>query len=584
MNDLVIRGGKVVDGSGAAAFIGDVAIKGGVITEVANRERGEQAGAGAREIDADGLLVTPGWVDIHTHYDAQATWDPYFTPSSWHGVTSVVMGNCGVGFAPAHTDQASRDTLIDLMEGVEDIPGAALTEGMEWSWETYPEFLDAVEAKPHVLDFGSLVPHGAVRAYVMGERGVHNEDASAEDIARMARIVRDGIKAGALGFSTSRTSIHKAKSTGEHVPGTYAAMDEVFGLGMALKEAGAGVFQMAIEHHEADENFSWMKRLAQETGRPVLFNLVQADKAPDLWREMLKKLDEAGKEGIPIYGQTAGRPVGLLYNWRASVHPFALTATWQAMKDLPWDQMLPKLKDPATRAAMCADEVMKWDDFVDLMMVGHHKMFPLGPEQDYEPGPEKSVEGIAKATGQSPREIIYDALMRDDGEGIVYFPLFNYSNGSFDVLEKLIEHPRTGLSLSDGGAHCATITDASIPTFMITHWTRDRSRGPKFALEQMVRMQTRDTARLFGLYDRGLIAPGYRADVNIIDYDKLALGRAHMVWDLPTGAKRYVQGALGYVATICGGTPTYENGEATGALPGKLIRGQQAAPMARAAE
>jgi len=584
MSDLVIRGGTIVDGSGAAPFAGDIALKGGVITEVANREKGEHAGAGAREIDADGLFVTPGWVDIHTHYDAQATWDPYFTPSSWHGVTSVVMGNCGVGFAPCHPAAEARDTLIDLMEGVEDIPGAALTEGMKWSWETYPEFLDAIEAKPHVLDFGSLVPHGAVRAYVMGERGVHNEDATAEDIARMARIVREGINAGALGFSTSRTSIHKAKSTGEHVPGTYAAMDEVFGIGHALREAGAGVFQMAIEHHEADQNFDWMKRLAQETGRPVLFNMVQSDKAPDLWCEMLVKLDDAGKEGIPIYGQTAGRPVGLLFNWRASVHPFVLTETWQAMKELPWETQLAKLKDPKTRTAMCADKVLKWDDFVDLIMTGHHKMFPIDDKQDYEPGPEKSVEGIAKKTGQNPREILYDALMREDGEGIVYFPLFNYSNGSFDVLEQLIAHPRTGLSLSDGGAHCATIADASIPTFMITHWTRDRSRGKRFKIEEMVRMQTHDTAKLFGLNDRGLIAPGYRADVNIIDYEKLGLGRAHLAWDLPTGAKRYVQGASGYVATICAGTPTYENGEATGALPGKLLRGHQAAPFAKAAE
>ncbi len=584
MNDLVIRGGTVVDGSGGSSFTGDVAIKGGIITEIANRDRGEAAGAGAREIAADGLLVTPGWVDIHTHYDAQATWDPYFTPSSWHGVTTVVMGNCGVGFAPCETSDKARETLIDLMEGVEDIPGAALTDGMEWSWESFSEYLGALEAKPHVLDFGTQVPHGAVRAYVMGERGVHNEDATTDDIARMARIVREGIDAGALGFSTSRTSIHKAKSTGEHVPGTYAAMDEVFGIGHALREAGAGVFQMAIEHHEADENFGWMKKLAQETGRPVLFNLVQSDKAPDLWRDMLVRLDEAGREGIPLYGQTAGRPVGLLYNWRASVHPFVLTKTWQAMKDLPWEQMLAKLKEPETRAAMCAEEPMKWDEFVDRLMTGHHKMFPLGPEQDYEPGPEKSVEGISKRAGQNPREIVYDALMQDNGEGIVYFPLFNYSNGSFDVLAELIAHPRTGLSLSDGGAHCATIADASIPTFMITHWTRDRTRGRKFAVEDMVRMQTRDTAKLFGLNDRGLLAPGYRADVNVIDYEKLALGRAHMAWDLPTGAKRYVQGAEGYVATICGGTPTYENGEATGALPGKLLRGQQSAPLAKAAE
>ncbi|MBN4046678.1 amidohydrolase family protein, partial [bacterium AH-315-P15] len=333
MNDLVIRGGRIADGGGADTFTGDVAIKGGIITEIANRDQGENVGAGAREIDADGLLVTPGWVDIHTHYDAQATWDPYFTPSSWHGVTTTVMGNCGVGFAPAAPDQ--HDMLIDLMEGVEDIPGAALTEGMEWSWESFPEFLSAIEAKPHVIDFGTQVPHGPLRAYVMGDRGVANEDATAEDIARMARIVREGINAGALGFSTSRTSIHKAKSGG-HVPGTYAAMDEVFGLGMALKDAGAGVFQMAIEHHLADENFVWMKRLAQETGRPVLFNLVQADKAPDKWKTMLKLLEEAARENIPIYGQTAGRPVGLLYNWRASVHPFVLCPTWQEIRDLPW--------------------------------------------------------------------------------------------------------------------------------------------------------------------------------------------------------------------------------------------------------
>jgi len=581
MHDLVIRGGKIVDGTGDDAFIGDVAIKGGIIVEIANHAKGETAGAAARDIDADGLLITPGWVDIHTHYDAQATWDPYLTPSSWHGVTTCVMGNCGVGFAPAKPDE--REVLIDLMEGVEDIPGAALTEGMEWSWETFPEYLDALEAKPHAIDFGCQVPHGAVRTYVMGERGVANEDATAGDIAAMAKIVREGLEAGAMGFSTSRTSIHKSKS-GEHVPGTYAAMDEVFGIGSALNQAGAGVFQMAIEHHEADDNFPWMKKLAQETGRPVLFNLVQPDKAPDKWRDMLKLLEEAGEENIPIYGQTAGRPVGLLFNWQASVHPFMLCATWQAMKELPWEEKYKKLKEPATRRAMCDDDVHFWDDFVNMMMVGHHKMFPLGEEQDYEPSAEMSVEGLSKTTGQDPREIAYDALMRDNGEGIIYFPLFNYTHGDLNVLHELIMHPRTGLSLSDGGAHCATIADGSIPTFMITHWTRDRTRGEKISLEKMVRMQTHDTARLFSLNDRGVLAPGYRADVNVIDYDKLKLGRAHLAWDLPTGAKRYVQRAEGYVATVVAGVPIYENGVETGALPGKLLRGAQATPMKQAAE
>ncbi len=560
MHDLVIRGGRVVDGTGKPAYTADVAVDGDRISAVG------RVGAGRRELDADGLLVTPGFVDIHTHFDAQVTWDPHLTPSSWHGCTTVVFGNCGVGFAPVAPDK--HDWLIGLMEGVEDIPGAALTEGIRWGWESFPEYLDAIEASPHAIDFGCNVPHGAVRGYVMGERGAANEDATEDDIRRMYEIVREAVEAGGLGFSTSRTSLHKAID-GRHVPGTYAAADEIRGIGQALVDAGAGVFQLAAEHTDVPKEMAWMREIARRTGRPVMFNLSQTDQAPSLWREVLEQLDEVRREGLPVYGQVAGRSIGILMNWRATAHPFAA--------HLPWLE-LHQLRTPEWQARLVGAERWKLPEFETFVTRSFDKMYPLAGGVDYEPDPSTSVAAIAQRTGRDPEAVALEALLGDEGRAILYFPLFNYSDGSLEVLREMHLHPQTLMGLSDAGAHCGAVCDGGMPTFMLSHWTRDRSRGERLPLEHVIHRQTRQTAAAYGLLDRGVLAPGYKADVNLIDYENLRFEAPRIVWDLPAGGRRLVQDATGYVATICSGAVVMEDGEPTGAMPGKLVRGPQATP------
>jgi len=574
-HDLVIRNGNVVDGSGAPAVEADVAIDGGRITSV-----GSIADQGEREIDARGLLVTPGFVDIHTHYDAQATWDPYLMPSSLHGVTSVVMGNCGVGFAPVH--DLDHDQLIDLMEAVEDIPGSAMHEGIEWQWETFPEFMDALERRPHAIDFGVQVPHCALRAYVMGQRGVDNQRATAEDIERMRAIVRDSIEAGALGFSTSRTELHRTLD-GEAVPGTFADRDEIFGIGDVLGELGTGVFQISVTHRDVPGEFTWMKELAQRTGRTVTFNLQQIDESPTLYKEGLRLLDEARAEGIEnVRGQFSGRPVGVLMGWETTVHPFVLHPEFRRVAKLPRPEMIAELRKPEVRARLLAGGAIPDPQptdavvpviFLQFLLASFHKMYPLGERHDYEPAPEKALAAQAAASGRAELELAYDAMMANDGRGLLYFPLFGYAGGDFEAIRETICHPQTGLSLADGGAHCGAICDAGIPTFMLTHWARDRSRGERLPLEMVVKRQTWDTAAQYGLRDRGRLAAGYKADVNLIDFDKLELEQPEVRYDLPAGGRRLFQGARGYRATIVGGEVTFENGEATGALPGHLVRG-----------
>ena len=573
MYDLLIKNGKLVDGIGSAVRQADIAVKGGRIVAVDGP--GTLGSSAARVIEGDGLLVTPGFVDIHTHFDAQATWDPYFTPSSWHGVTSVVMGNCGVGFAPAAPDK--HDWLIMLMEGVEDIPGAALHEGIKWQWESFPEYLDALASQPHAIDFGTQVPHGPLRAYVMGERGAKNDAASPDDIAKMAALVAEGLRAGALGFSTSRTLLHKS-SDGEFVPGTFASLDEMFGIGRAMRDVGHGVFQMAAEHTQMRKEFHWMKTLAAETGRTVSFSFSQTDMAPDLWKGLLGDLEGAAAEGIDIVGQVAGRAIGVMMGWQATAHPFATYPSWQKIANLPWEERLAHLRDPAFRAAMLAETPIDMGFFASFITRSFDKMYVPEPGArtfDYEPTPDRTVAAMAKATGRKPQEIAYEALMGDDGKAMMYFPLFNYATKSLEHLHTLHNHPRTRMGLSDAGAHCGAVCDGGMPTFMLTHWTRDRTRGPRLPLEHIVRRQTSETARLFGMYDRGVVAPGYRADLNIIDYDRLRFLDPKMVFDLPAGGRRLVQDAEGYVATFVAGTAIVEDGKATGNLPGKLVRGPQ---------
>jgi N-acyl-D-aspartate/D-glutamate deacylase len=569
MHDLVIRGGTVIDGTGAPGRIANVAIDGGVITAV-----GDNVGEGAREIDAAGLLVTPGWVDIHTHYDGQVTWDPYLSPSCWHGVTTVVMGNCGVGFAPARPDK--HDWLIALMEGVEDIPGSALAEGIKWNWESFPEYLDAVEAKERVLDVAAQVPHGSVRAYVMGERGARNEAATDEDIAEMARLVGEGVAAGALGFSTSRTMLHRSKD-GEPVPGTFANADELMAVGRAMAKAGHGVFELASDMAPAADEFSWMKALSRETGVPVTYGLLQSPMQPQKWREMLDLTVAAREEGANITAQIACRPTGMVLGWQSTVHPFIARASYRAIADLPFTERLERLKDPAVRAAILADASPDMGPIGRILTEGFDRMFRLenGETLDYEPRADDSVAALAERTGQKPDAIVYDMLMERDGRGYIYLPLLNYALFNFDHIREMMDHPMTVLSLSDGGAHCGVICDASFPTYMLSYWARDRKRGAKAPLEQVVRMQTRDTARLYGLNDRGVVAPGMKADLNVIDLANLNILPPEMVFDLPAAGRRLVQRAKGYRATVVSGVVTFEDGEATGAMPGKLVRGPQ---------
>lgn len=570
MYDLVIENGKLVDGTGASARITSVAIKDGKIAAV-----GDGLGPAKRVIDASGKLVTPGFVDMHTHFDAQVTWDPYLTPSSWHGVTTVVMGNCGVGFAPAAPDK--HDWIISLMEGVEDIPGAAMHEGIQWGWETFPEYLDALEKAPRAIDFGAQVPHGPLRAYVMGERGAKNDEATPDDIEKMAAIVKDGLKAGALGFSTSRTLLHKS-TDGEFVPGTFASRDELFGIAKVLKEVGHGVFQCASEHTQMPKEFQWMKVVAAEYGRPVIFTLSQTDMKPDLWKEMVAMLEEAAQHDIPIFAQSAGRAIGVMMCWRGTAHPFATYPSWQAIKDLPWPEIKAKLSDPEFKAKMLAETPLDMGFFASFVTRSFDKMYLMQGGIEYEPEPSLSIAALSKASGRRPQEIAYDALMEQDGEAMLYFPLFNYANKNLDHLHTLHSHPRVKMGLSDAGAHCGAVCDGGMPTFMLTHWTRDRKRGPKLPLEHVIKRQTRETAEMYGLLDRGVVAPGYKADLNIIDYENLRFETPKMVFDLPAEGRRLVQDASGYVATIVSGEIIVENGKPTGALPGRLVRGPQAAP------
>ena len=568
MFDYLIKGGSIVDGSGRAAFTGDIGIKDGLIIEVS-----ETPLDGAKEvIDATSLLVTPGFVDMHTHYDAQATWDSYLTPSSFHGCTTIVMGNCGVGFAPAAPDR--HEWLIGLMEGVEDIPGAAMHEGIQWEWESFPEYLNALERRTYVLDIGAQIPHGALRAYVMGERGAKHEDATTDDVQEMGRLVEEGLKAGGLGFSTSRTLLHKA-SNGEYVPGTFAAYDELMGIAQSISKCDHGVFQLATEHAQVPEELKWMEEVSQVTQRPVLFNFSQIDEDPTLWERVRDQLDDIAQRGAQVFGQVAGRAIGILMCWQGTAQPFALCPSYMQIMHLPWEEKLARLKDPSFREILLNETALHLGDFEAFVTKTFSKMYYFEGDGDYEPSPEQSLEAIAKARGVNPKELAYDALMENEGRGFLYFPLFNYSNNNLDHLQELHQHPRTMMGLSDGGAHCGAICDAGMPTFMLSHWTRDRVRGDKISLESIVRRQTRDTAFVYGLMDRGLISPGYRADLNIIDYPSLKGQRPEMVYDLPAEGRRFMQKASGYVMTMCHGVITHREGRATGALPGRLIRGTQ---------
>ena len=576
MHDLVIRGGTLVDGSGAAPRAADVAVADGVITAV-----GADLGAARETIDARGKLVLPGLVDIHTHYDGQATWDSLLTPSCWHGVTTVVMGNCGVGFAPVRP--GDEDFLIALMEGVEDIPGTALSAGMKWGWETFPEYLDALERIPHAVDLGTQVPHGAVRAYVMGERGAKNEPATPADIAAMAEIVRAGIEAGALGFSTSRTLVHRAID-GEPVPGTFAAEDELFGIGRVLRELGRGLFELAPAGVMGEDlaapakEVAWMRKLSAEIGRPVSFALSQHDADKDQFRAILERCAEANAAGAQLAPQVGSRPTMLLIGHQ-TFHPFTYKPTYQSLVALPLPERVARLRDPEIKRRILAEKSVLQDPRIAVVVAmienGMSKIFPLGDPPNYEPAPEASIAAEATRTGRDPYEVLYDRMLELDGRQLLMLAILSYSDGDLEALREMLEHPASAFGLGDGGAHCGAICDASMTTFLLTHWARDRSRGPKLPIEWVVRKMTRDTAWLYGLRDRGVVSPGMKADLNVIDWEHLELALPELVHDLPAGARRLVQRARGYEATLVSGIVTMRNGEHTGALPGRVIRGPQ---------
>jgi N-acyl-D-aspartate/D-glutamate deacylase len=573
MVDLVVRNGNLVDGSGAPARPADVVVDAGTI--VAVEPAGTASTASARRVvDADGRLVTPGFVDVHTHYDAQVSWDPWVTPSSWHGVTTVVMGNCGVGFAPAAADR--HEWLIDLMEGVEDIPGSAMAEGITWEWTSFPEYLDAVERGPRVVDVGAQIAHGPLRAFVMGERGAANEPATVEDREHMARLVGEALTAGALGFSTSRTPLHRSKA-GELVPGTDADAGELLAIADAMAAVGHGVFQFAPDHARVPvEEWPWMEELARRTGRTVSVNLNQPDQDPEVWRQVLHLLEGAAEAGLPMYAQVAGRSIGILYCLHGSVHPLLFHPAYAEVADLPMAERLAALAEPERRRRIVEDVPDDGGFFQRVVLDKLTRMWPVdGADIDYEPTVDASVAAVAARRGVRPMALLLDQLTSAEGNGMVYAPFFNYSYGDLSMTYEATLHPRTRLGLSDAGAHCGAICDGGTPTFMLTHWARDRRRGPTLPLEYVVHRQTRQTAELYGLRDRGLVVPGQRADLNVIDFDALSFGLPRMAFDLPAGGRRLVQRAQGYAATFVAGEQTVADDEFTGALPGRLVRGPQ---------
>ena len=578
MHDLIVRGGTIVDGTGRDPFVGDVAIDDGKVVEV-----GSVDGDARQEIDATGKVVTPGFVDIHTHYDGQATWDSLLTPTAWHGVTTLVMGNCGVGFAPVAPGK--QEFLIGLMEGVEDIPGTALHEGITWDWESFPEYLDSLDKRQYAMDIGTQVPHGAVRAYVMGERGAKNEPATSEDIAGQAEIVKEAIEAGALGFSMSRTIVHRAVD-GEVVPGTHGAEDEIFGIARALGELGEGIVELApagIQGEDMsapDKEMDWMGRLSKEIQRPVSFALVQHDVAPRDWKRLLGLVDRANADGADLRPQVSARPNTLLIGHQ-SFHPFSFRPTYMEMRDLPLDEKVEQLRKPEVRAKILTEEsfyaIPEMKVVTAMIEEGIDKIFRLGDPPDYEPPPEQSLKAIAEREGRDPFDLLYDWLLELDGKQLLMLTLLNYSDYDLESVREMLEHPRTAFGLGDGGAHCGAICDASMTTSLLSHWVKSRTRGPKLPIQNAVKKMTADTAALYGLNDRGTLEPGKKGDLNVIDLDALENVLPEIANDLPAGAARFIQKARGYEATVVSGEVTFRNGEHTGALPGRLVRGAQSA-------
>jgi N-acyl-D-aspartate/D-glutamate deacylase len=570
--DLVIRGGTVVDGTGAPERTADVAVRDGIIVEV-----GEVAGKGSREINADGALVTPGWVDVHTHYDAQVTWESRLAPSSWNGVTTAVMGNCGVGFAPVH--DSDHDLLIEIMEGVEDIPGTALHEGLTWGWNSYAEYLDAADKIPHDIDFGAYVPHNPLRVFVMGARGAQRGEATEEDILEMGRLAKAGIEAGALGFSTANLDVHKT-SRGDHTPAYGATAEECVGIAKIAGESGLGVLQIAADFDDMDDEFAVLTAMAEASGMPTSFTL--SYRYDDVQRKrldaLLSHIEVANASGLSIMGQVAPRAIGLLYGLECSMHPFVTNPVYKEIADLPLSARVAIMQRPDFKERILANQT----DEIDFRTGGRRLyaweiMYSLSDPPDYEPDPSQSIEARAQRERRDPAEIAYDVLTSGDGKDMLYLPTVNYREGNLDFVRELLLHPHTLPGLSDGGAHVRTVCDASFPTTLLAYWGHRRNHD-RIDVPFLVKRQCRDTADFVGLKDRGQLSPAYRADINVIDLDNLSARRPEFVYDLPAGGRRLMQKADGYLHTIVKGVSVYEDGIATGALPGRLVRGRQTAP------
>jgi N-acyl-D-aspartate/D-glutamate deacylase len=564
IHDLVIRNGQVVDGTGAPGIQADIAVSNGKIVAI---EAGIKATA-KQEIDATGMIVTPGFVDVHTHYDGQATWDSHLNPSSSLGTTTVVMGNCGVGFAPCRPED--RDVLIKLMEGVEEIPESVMNEGLPWSWETFPEYLDCLDSHPHDIDLAALVPHGPIRVYVMGERGVNREPATEDDIAQMKAILAESVAAGGVGFSTSRTLVHRS-STGAYVPTYQAVSSELKQMGEALSGDRGHVFQFIADWQDAEDEFSILSETSAKTGAKGTFTLLDLDGTPTLWREHLDRIEAAQAQGIDIRGQVLSRPVGIMMGHPASMSPFYDRPSFKALQSMAWDEKVAALKDPQTKAKILNEANENPHIFVKIVSGRYENMYVLDDPIDYLPGPDRCVANLAAAENRNPEEWLYDYLLTSNGNALIYIPVANFS----DNIPEMLEHPNTVVALGDGGAHVGSICDTSANLYVLCKWVKEKAQ---LKLEQGIHMLTRQPAELYSLNDRGILAEGMKADINIIDFENLKLHTPHIAHDLPAGGKRFLQNADGIKATIVSGEVIYADGEPTGALPGKLIRGQRLDP------
>jgi N-acyl-D-aspartate/D-glutamate deacylase len=570
--DLIIRDGTIVDGTGRDPFQADIAIANGRFVTVDKHI----AARAIREIDASGLVVTPGFVDIHTHYDGQVTWEHRLQPTSGHGVTTAVMGNCGIGFAPCRPEDRKR--LMRLMEGVEDLPEPVLAAGLPWNWTSFPEYLDSLAARDYDIDFAAQLPHSALRVYAMGQRGADREAATEDDLTLMARLAEEAMHAGALGFSTSRTINHRA-SDGSPVPTLTVAEEELTRIGLALKAAGRGVFQLVSDFEDTALELPMLRRIMEASGRPLSIAVAQWHHAPERWRGILDWVTACNRDGLKAAAQVPGRPIGLLLGFELTMNPFMFCPSYKALADLPVAEKLAALRDPELRVRILAESVQPTDSPAAPLLRNFETMFDMGDPPNYEPRPEAMLGAQARARGLTPQELAYDTMMGRAGRAILILPVTNYAERTLDVTLEMVQHGHTVLGLSDGGAHLGYLCDASLPTFMLTHWVRDRAHGGRLTLAQAVKAQTSDTARTVGLLDRGVIAPGYKADVNLIDFDRLTLRPPTVAYDLPNGGRRLTQRAEGYVATIVNGVEVYREGVATGALPGRLVRGQQGAPI-----